>query len=329
MAERVCMEWKELMRAPSLWNNIDLTQFKIQCVCEGTDSACLNCYEAYKDRIEKFLNYLLAIEPNIKSFRFAFDISDFEDDWMRILMRFLTSVQITDLQFAYLNWKETPEKRIQTQEVAGSLVDNSNDTMSKHRRRQRHFERFFHFFTQSASRVSHLVMPFDWSLTSIQYIGRLGFLKTLVLRSYSVPQPKFEQCLLDELMKAAPYLKRLTMSICIGSGQGMLPFVMVSKSLEYLDLSECEGFGLVKVNLPRLKEFRGSQKPYKCSFIGNDDNDPADSTPCILQVLRLGAPKLASLNGCRLSDDWMKADYDIELGDVLNQTCTCFLHRRE
>ena len=130
-------------------------------------------------------------------------------------------------------------------------------------------------------------------------------------------------------MKAAPYLKRLTMSICIGSGQGMLPFVMVSKSLEYLDLSECEGFGLVKVNLPRLKEFRGSQKPYKCSFIGNDGNDPADSTPCILQVLRLGAPKLASLNGCLLSDDWMKADYGTELGDVLNQTCTCFLHRRE
>ena len=195
MAERVCMEWKELMRAPSLWNSIDLTQFKIQCYCEGTDSACLNCYEAYKDRIEKFLDYLLAIEPNIKSFRFAFDISDFEDDWMRILMRFLTSVQITDLQFAYLNWKETPEKRIQTQEVPGSLVDNSNDTMSKHRRRQRHFERFFHFFTQSASRVSLLVMPFDWSLTSIQYIGRLHFLKTLVLRSYSVPQPKIRAML--------------------------------------------------------------------------------------------------------------------------------------
>lgn len=323
LMERVCSEWRDLMRTRSLWNFVDLTRLPLQCQCPGR--ACSNtiCYDAYKDRTEHFLKYLADVQPILKDLRFAFDIFDCQDDWLRVLRSFIGAVSLQKLELAQLNWKETPVKPYPSESATWSS-NNYNDLMYRHRRRQRHFVGFFDYFTASATNLLTLILPFDWSASSIRFLSRLQRLKSLVLESYFVPQP-LQQEVLDDLLRGLPSLKRLTMSVCIGSGLGLATYRIASKSLRYLDLSCCQGFCLGEVCLPSLTEFRTSCcKPYVCPFV--DATNTQIFAPCIYEVLCAGAPSLVCLNDHRLHPDWRENRYD-ELETELRNICTCPTHK--
>lgn len=322
LMERVCSEWRDLMRTRFLWYSVDLTRFQLHCQCPGR--ACSNavCYDAYKERTEHFLKYLADVQPILKQLRFAFDIIDCQDDWLRVLRSFIGAVNLQKLELAQLNWKETPVKPYPSESATWSS-NNYHDLMYRHRRRQRHFVPFFDYFTASATNLSTLILPFDWSPASIRFLSRLQRLKSLVLESYFVPQP-LQQETLDDLLRGLPTLERLTVTVSIGSGLGMLTYRVASKSLKYLDLSCCQGFCLGDVHLPALTEFRTSCKPYACPFV--DATNTLICAPCIYEVLCAGAPSLVSLNDHRLHPDWRENSYD-ELETELRRSCTCPKHK--
>ena len=180
-AERVCSDWKQTIRLPDLWRRIDLTQFKRP---NGGQFTNIASYELYKVSLQKFLEYLANIQLNLKLFRFAFDIGDYQDGWLKILRDFIMTpnVRTRDLKVAQLNWKETPVKPFKSENATWS-TNNYNDLMYSHRRRQRQFVSFFDEFTANATNVTSLSMPFDWSMTTIRALGRMTQLETLALES--------------------------------------------------------------------------------------------------------------------------------------------------
>lgn len=322
-AETVCSEWRDLIRTPLLWKCIDLTQFELRCRCPGRSCSDAGCYDAYKDRMERFLVYLARIRPNLTQFRFAFDIIDSQDDWLRLLRSFIDSVRIQKLELAQLNWKETPAKPYPSESAVTWSSSNYNDLMYRHRRRQRHFVGFFDYFTASATNLTTLILPFDWSPSTIKHLTRLRRLESLVLQSYFVPQP-FEQETLDDLLSAVPTVEHLSVTVSVGSGLGVRTYRLASKRLRSLDLSRCQGFSLGEVRLPALNEFRTGCKAYASPFV--DPASTAPAAPCIYEVLRCGAPALLTLNGHGLRPGWRDASYE-ELESVLRGACACAVHK--
>lgn len=322
-AERVCSEWRDLIRTPSSWKCVDLTQLSLHCRCLGNGCSNARCYDRYKERTEQLLHYLADIRPSLKEFRFAFDIIDSQDDWLRLVRDFIDSVHIQKLETAQLNWKETPVKPYPSESVTWSS-NNYNDLMYRHRRRQRHFIGFFDYFTASATNLSTLILPFDWSASSIRFLGRLSRLESLVLDSYFVPQP-FQQETLDDLLTAVPNVKHLSVAVRVGSG-GLcaMSYRLASRKLQSLDLSHCQGFSLDEVHLPSLTAFRTSSKPYSCAFL--DPTSTPATAPCIYEVLRSGAPALGRINDHELRPEWSKNSY-AELDLVLCNICRCPLHK--
>jgi hypothetical protein len=317
-AERVCSDWMEVMRTPSLWKNIDLTRFKRPIEGQFTTTAC---YESYKMDVQKFVDYLSDIDVNLKSLRFAFDIGEGQDGWLKMMRGFIANVRTQDLRTAQLNWKETPLKPFKSENATWS-TNNFNDLMYSHRRRQRHFVQFFDYFSANATHLTSLSLPFDWSSTSIKALGRLTRLETLSLDSYFIPLP-LEQNLLDQLLEVLPTLQQLTVSVCVGSGPGLVTFDLASESLRSLDLSPCQGFCLGQVNLPRLTELKTSLKPYG---ISTSEFFTSTSVPCLYRVLRAGAPKLTKLNGHVLRGNWRDNCYD-ELDSIFVNVCACAVHK--
>lgn len=322
-AERVCAQWRDLIRTPLLWKCVDLTQFSLHCQCSSHSCSNANCYDSYKHRMERFLDYLSRIRPYLREFRFAFDIIDCQDDWLRLLRSFVDSVHVDRLEVAQLNWKETPEKPYPSENATWSS-NNYNDLMYRHRRRQRLFITFFDYFTASAANVSTLILPFDWSVPSIRLLKRLSRLQSLTLDSYFVPQT-FQQETLDALFSAVPNVKHLSLSVCFGSG--FLSFRFSSKNLRSLDLSRCQGLCLDDVCLPSLTELRTSRPCVGPSLVGHGAASAVAALPCIYQVLCTGAPALRQLNGHRLHSEWRET-VSVEMESQLRCCCCpCPQHR--
>lgn len=323
VAAKVCQEWSALMKSPSLWSDIDLATFPPHPseAGDGDDDTNLTVYEAYRRRTKKFINYLVSIRPIIKRFRFAFDIGDVKDGWMEGLQALLRSGQCQEMEYAELNWNETPAKPFVPDNMSVTWCTNDyKDLMYRHRHRQRYFVKFFDLFTVVAPSIVRIILPFDWTERSIRALNRLPNLEVLSLGKYFIFQP-LEQQQLDTLLRSAPLLRRLTMEVWTPSGRGLQLFQMQSETLEYLDVSLCRGFYLDKLELPNLQVFKVSNCPMNGPLVSGEGIDIS----CMHELLSKGAPNLKQLNELQLSETWKECIGD-QLEGILKAVCPCARH---
>lgn len=103
----------------------------------------------------------------------------------------------------------------------------------------------------------------------------------------------------------------------------MAVYYVESTSLTFLDVSQCRGFYLKRVNTPNLLHLRIARQPWQKSFI----QQPSPQLPCMCSVLSAGAPKLQYINGHRLeSDSWCPPSE--ELTSLMAVICCCLQHKR-
>lgn len=320
IAAQVCREWRALIKTSSLWNVVDFAAFPLCHIKSGNHQCSELCYAMYRQRMKKFFGYITAVRPVLKRLKFSFDIGDFKDGWLECLLGLLDSARCQELEFAHLNWKESPLKPFQRDSITWSSNDYK-DLMSHHRHRQRLFVNFFDQFTAAAPNVSELILPFDWSQRSLRALTRLQCLEKLVLEKYFVFQT-LEQDHLDQLFRDLPGLRELTLEVWTPSGYGLLMYSVDADNLQYLDISQCRGFYLQSLYAPSLEVFRINRH----SWSGPLSNVDSVDVPCVHHVLREGAPDLIQINDHILHPDWRENVYP-ELATILNAVCSCRQHK--
>ncbi len=320
LSSQVCSEWRALIKSSSLWNTVDLTTFPL-CHIRSQGHECSElCYALYRNRVKKFFQYLRYVRPALKRLRFAYDIGDYRDGWLECLQSLIRTSRCQELEYAHLNWKETPIKPYWRDSMTWSTSDY-NELMHRHRHRQRLFVNFFVSFCAAAPNLSKLILPFDWSSRSLQALSRLRKLEILVLEKYFVFQ-SLEQDALDQLLRNVPSVRRLILEIWTPSGRGMLLYTVKAENLEYLDISQCRGFYLRELDMPKVKIFKMSRHPWNGPLVTSD----SIYIPCVYDVLRDGAPNLTQINEHLLQPDWRDC-VSQELETVLGSICSCREHK--
>jgi len=236
------------------------------------------------------------------------------------------SARCHDLVEVDLNWKETPMKP-----VAFSLGCNATwstgdyyDLVYQHRYRQRLFVKFFDMLVTFAPNIRRLTIPFDWSERSVQTLSRLRQLESLTLQQYFWMQ-SVDPYFVEQMVAAAPALRTLCLEIWSPSGNGLQSYTIRSPTLEHLDVSQCRGFYLGDVSLPRLKSIVVSRQP----MCGPLSNNSTPALACVLYILSTGAPALVTLNGYRLPNSWNddSRNENEALEAVLKNICACTVHK--
>ncbi len=318
----VCREWSLLLRSPTLWRCVDFNALPLCSITSYKHVCGVACYTKYKDRMKKFLQYLQKIQPSLRRISFSFDIGDSEDKWLDGLEGVLRASRCIDLDYVYMNWAETAAKPFWRGGLTAPFSPNCNELVQLHRRRQRTFTRFFDAFTCNAPNITKMILPFDWSSRSLDSLGRLTKLHSLVLEKYFVFQP-LSQCSVDQFFRRLPNLRWLSMEVWTPSGKGLILYSMKSPMLEFLDISQSRGFYVGEVVMPRLKVFKVIRHPWNgpltCAY--------AIHVPCILELLRAGAPNLQQLNEHTLQPEWKTVGYP-ELDTVLDAICSCRIHKK-
>ena len=72
----VCKDWNLLIRNPSVWTNVDFTDFNF-CLKSHNNQhreCSMLCYYDYANRMKTFMNLLISIKPIVKSDKFCYDI---------------------------------------------------------------------------------------------------------------------------------------------------------------------------------------------------------------------------------------------------------------
>ena len=316
----VCKEWNSLMKTSSLWDTVDLTIFPLCTNRKSGHNCTKTCYQLYCKRVQKFLAFLHKVRPAMKRFHFEYDIAENNEGWLSAIETLLHKSNCHELECAHLNWKETPIRPFWIEQVAWSM-DDYQEFMQKHRRRQRLFVNLFDTITAMAPGISRLVVPFDWSQRSIKSLSRLRRLHTLVLEKYFVFQ-SLGQVSVDHLLRELPQLRKLILEVWTPSGPGLMLYKMKSPNIQHLDITQCRGFYLGQVELPSLKVFLAHRHPWNGPLVSTDSL----YIRCIHEVLAEGAPNLQQINGHVLQDGWRQFLYPA-LDDLLKTVCACTNHK--
>jgi hypothetical protein len=257
------------------------------------------------------------IRPPVKRFCFEYDLAD---NWLNALEDFLVNSNTKRMEFAHINWKETPIRPFWNYNLC--TPETSGEAFSQRSKlRQGMFVQFFDLFSQIAPALKQLVLPFDWSEATVAMMKRFKHLETLVIEKYFVFQ-NIRQSALDGLMNNTPNLERLLLEIWAPAGNNLTLYHMESKSIEYLDISQCRGFYLKSIDMPKLTIFKTTRRPW------NGPVTPVESVnlPCLYRILFKGAPTLVQLNNLKLEANWRGCLYK-ELDEHLKAICCCRRHK--
>jgi len=313
VAARVCRDWRALLRVCSLWSDVDTTTLP---VCGQSHQHTSACRSSQNRRCCQFLEHVASARAVIRRLRISGDICN--ADWRGTLQSFLVNVRLHELSSAHIDWAASG---------TGDLGENNE----RARRAQRLFVGTFDTFTRVAPKVVTLILPFDWSERSVRMLLRLSHINTLVLKKYFTYQC-VTQMSLNQILDGLPALRRLHLEVWIASGNGAVSFSVSSPRLEFLDLSQCRGLDLERVDLPRLTVIKLSRLyPWHGSLmLRSPASKPVHCQPCIREVLASGAPQLRLVNEHILRPEWcnLSGFYD-ELNLVIGAVCSCPCHRSD
>ena len=224
----------------------------------------------------------------------------------------LFHLNMSELRYADINWRDTPTKP----SYLSSPNQNLNDVKYKTRRRCRKFLNFLEEFVEEAPNLQSLVIPFEWSSRSMKALLSLKRLKNLALEKYFVFQRPVQEVF--NSLGQMPCLERLVLEIWTPSSADMSKYSIISPSLRYLDLSQCRGFYLQSVDLPLLEVFIDERKPWN----GPLTFPSQINLPCIGNILREGAPKLLRINTSVITSMESEA-----VEAILKTICPCRHHK--
>jgi len=311
VAARVCRDWRALMRVSTLWSDIDTTTLP---VCTHAHQHTSACRASQSRRCSQFLEHVASARAVIRRLCISGDICN--GDWRGTFQSFLVNVRLHELSSAHIDW-------------AASGSGDLGEMNERARHAQRLFVGIFDTFTRVAPKVATLILPFDWSERSVHMLLRLSNLNTLVLKKYFTYQC-LTQSMLNQILNGLPLLRRLHLEVWIASGNGAVSFSVSSPHLEFLDLSQCRGVDLERVDLPRLTVIKLNRLyPWHGSLMLRNPPLSADQCrPCIRDVLACGAPQLRLVNEHILRPEWsdLTGFYD-ELNLVIGAVCSCPCHR--
>ncbi|KAK7499669.1 hypothetical protein BaRGS_00009010 [Batillaria attramentaria] len=315
----VCRDWASLLENPSLWDRVSFSELPQSCLPRADHVFSDACYYCYKERVFLFAEHLENRHPVLHFMEFKFDIMDTKENYLRMIKRLLGKCACRDLRIAHLNWKETPSEPLWLME---DEISRCEEVVEKHRFRQRRFVGFFDHFTSLAPRLSTLVLPFDWSDSSISSLARLKNLRNLVVEKYFVFQ-HLPQHTLDHFLASVPHLQKLLLEVWTPSAKGLVLYSMAHKSLQYLDVSQSRGFYLQSLNMPCMSRFRIARHPWNGPLVLAEHVNIV----CLHTVLANGAPKLTKINDHYLELDWRHEPSE-RLEEVLKEVCSCRRHKK-
>lgn len=298
----VCNSWYRIARTPQLWTSVNLNTFML---CYGHDlpqqqfdgdlemmltkTPCtMECYHRYIRRIDQHVNFLIDVKPRVKRLELSFDVV--KDNWITTIRNIFRYINMDGLEYADINWRDTPTKPPQLYEqCTPSEWIRSNQYLT--RRRRRDFLTFLEDFAREMPNLKSLVIPFCWCDRMVKCLTSMKRLQNLVLKKYTcIQQPS--QAMLDKVTNIKS-LEKLLIEFSLSSNPVEL-FSISSPTLKYLDISQCRGFYVGRVNLPSLQLLRIP--------ISNPPPVGLD-LPCIMHILREGAPALQQINNITLAAD--------------------------
>ena len=318
----VSPEWYQLARTPQLWKSINLREFVL---CQGHDTSrpdgvlttendpdpcTLDCYHRYMVRMDRFISFLIDIQPQVKVKRIAISFDLATDSWMEKMKRLFRHVNFTQLRYADIDWHVTPVKPMWL--VAGSPSFQLKDIAYATRRRERLFLEFLEEFVPEMPNLESLIVPFSWTQRAMKYLTLLPSLSALVLKKYTVFCAP-DQKVFDELANMKR-LEKLLLEVWMSTTNPPHRYSISSATLKYLSLSQCRGFYLQHVDLPALEVLKIERNNAICQ-------DQA-TLPCLYDLFIQGAPNLKKINNAIVTS--MSRD---GLEHLFSSVCPCKRHQ--
>ncbi|KAK3604721.1 hypothetical protein CHS0354_018961 [Potamilus streckersoni] len=313
-----CKCWYDLLRSCCLWSHVSCSEIQMHCVTKEHHNCLEVCYARYCHRVHQFLDFLGDIHPVLHCLEFKFDIADTKDGHLLKLKQFIANANIYNLKCVNMNWNSTAVRPfwLEKSYTYGEFI-------KKDHHRKRLFVDFFSHFTLFTPNITTLIFQFDWSERTVESLLRLKQLCRLDLEE-NVINPTVSQTLLDKLLSGLLNLKKLMLQVWIPFGQGFVMFSITSRSLEYLDVSQCRGFYIKHINTPNLTQFHVARHPLEESLLFRNQRN----IPCLYDILLEGAPDLVKLNDHYLKNNWMEIKYS-QLQEILKGVCSCRQHKTE
>ncbi|KAK3609101.1 hypothetical protein CHS0354_015660 [Potamilus streckersoni] len=313
----VCRCWYDLLRSCCLWSHVSCSEIPMHCVIKEHHNCLEVCYARYCHRVHQFLDFIGEIHPVLHSLEFMFDIADTKDGHLLKLKQFIANANMYNLKYVSMNWNSTP--------VRPFWLERSftcDEIFKKDHHRKHLFVDFFSHFTFFTPNITTLIFQFDWSERTVENLLRLKQLRSLVLEK--TINPNVSQTLLDKLLSGLLNLKKLMLKVWTQSEQGFVMFSITSRSLEYLDVSQCLGFYIEHINTPNLTQFHVARYPWEEFLLFRNQRN----IPCLYDILLEGAPALVKLNDHDLMNIWKEIKYS-HLQEILKGVCSCRQHKTE
>ncbi|KAF6024690.1 hypothetical protein EB796_017012 [Bugula neritina] len=325
----VCWKWYAVAQTPMIWSHINFREFNL-CYGHGpntelpqyldaehtaqgvtqvnTKTQCTkSCYGKYITRIERYILFLIDIQPKIKRLEFSFDL--LKDGWVEIIKHLIRHTTVSEIEYVDMDWQDTPVK---PQHLFSDSYVRLQDIMYETRRRHRSFTQFLEEFIELIPHVKTLVMPFHWpSVKAAKLVFPSTNLVNLVLKKSTVLQIPSQE-VFDELSKITD-LERLLIEVWMPnvSNDFLASYCIKSRSLKYLDLSQCKNFNIKSVDLPSLEVLIVGRPPTLCS----NQRIRQSTVPCLCKVIRRGAPHLRRIN-CHILEEMTVNEIDILLKSI-------------
>lgn len=207
----VCAEWYHLIKKPRLWRSVRFSDLPHSCLPRDhtglvhTEPICHHCF---RKRVFAYSQFLSQIHPEVQEFQFCLDISHPTDQFNCVVEQFMSTVELSSLTYADMNWKESPSRA-----SLRTSQESLQDYMYRYRKRQRMFSRIFETFVSLATHLTTLVMPFDWTDKNLESLCSLRGLENLVLEKYGIYNHIFKQDHMNMLTKSLVNLRKLLLEV--------------------------------------------------------------------------------------------------------------------
>ncbi|XP_067908355.1 uncharacterized protein si:dkey-12e7.1 [Heterodontus francisci] len=318
-AALVCQGWSRLMRTSRLWRQADFACLGAYRDGEGAPLPTAGDHERWKERVKDYAYHLMSRGASLLVLRASFDLGDEQSNWTQFLLQFLERVNCRELRELKLNWTLTPLEPLPTHrqpsmiQVGLAKAEQVNN-----------FQSLLEKLGRISPGLQQASLPFDWSELSVKLLTAFQQLKSLELNYFWVFKGICPNSM-QELTRALPNLKSLTLHVMIPVKDLEVTYTLESSSLEFLDVSQSRGLVFSLLNLPQLKELK-VKKTIRGIILNRQTHLAVQSRwPCLYNLLQEGAPKLQALNQHQLLPSWQQ-EADGELAEVLAQACYCVQH---
>ncbi|XP_030075840.1 uncharacterized protein LOC115480995 [Microcaecilia unicolor] len=318
-AALVCTDWSKLIRTPRLWRVADF--MRLGPVQSGMEEVLVSVreFERWKKWVHQYAYHLTSRGASLLVLRASFDLGDQKTKWANFLLQFLESIHCGELKELELKWTLTHLKphTFHPSDSMAQICLARNDQFTG-------FQTLFERLACSSPKLTKMKLPFDWSEHSVAVLTQFQQLRILELNYFWVFKAVPPETM-QKLVKALPNLHSLILQVLVPVKDLGVSYLLESKSLEHLDVSQSRGLVFSYLNLPALKELR-IKKTIRGIILNHRTRLALQSRwSCLYDLLKRGTPSLQTFNNHQVLPPWREKNYP-ELEEILVQSCYCIKH---